>query len=351
MTRENSTEPLGIGAVVIGRNEGERLVRCLDSLVGHVDIIVYVDSGSCDDSVENARQREAQVVELDSSRGFTMARARNAGFRRLMEIAAELPLVQFVDGDCEIEAGWLEAGERALREHPGVAAVCGAQVERHPEASIYHRLAAIEWSGAPGDVEFCGGIVLMRADVLRQTGGYEEGMIAGEDPELCVRIRKLGYGLRRIDAPMMIHDIAMSRFSQWWRRTMRGGHAFAEQRAFHGSPPECLRRREVWSNWLWGLLLPVAVLVAVLPTAGWSLLGFLLYPVWVFRIARRRRKLGDSSVNAWLYGLFVMIGKIPMMLGQIRYWESRWLGKEPRLIEHKHASGSTGSSRGVQREP
>ena len=39
------------GAVVIGRNEGVRLRRCLLSLRAGVDYVVYVDSGSTDNSL------------------------------------------------------------------------------------------------------------------------------------------------------------------------------------------------------------------------------------------------------------------------------------------------------------
>jgi len=44
-----------IDAVVIGRNEGERLVACLASLGGEIRRAVYVDSGSTDGSVAAAR--------------------------------------------------------------------------------------------------------------------------------------------------------------------------------------------------------------------------------------------------------------------------------------------------------
>ena len=46
-----SLAPRDLGAVVIGRNEGARLERCLDSLQGTVACIVYADSGSEDGSV------------------------------------------------------------------------------------------------------------------------------------------------------------------------------------------------------------------------------------------------------------------------------------------------------------
>ena len=68
-----------IAVVVIGRNEGERLRQCLMSIDKGVAGIVYVDSGSTDQSIALAESLGAQVVELDASIPFTAARARNVG--------------------------------------------------------------------------------------------------------------------------------------------------------------------------------------------------------------------------------------------------------------------------------
>ena len=86
-----------VAAVVIGRNEGARLVASLASL-GGVGRVVYVDSGSTDNSLQAARVHGAQVVALDMSRPFTAARARNAGTAALDDPAPAF--VQFLDGDC-----------------------------------------------------------------------------------------------------------------------------------------------------------------------------------------------------------------------------------------------------------
>ena len=116
----------GVGVVVIGRNEGERLRRCLESVRGAAQAIVYVDSGSTDGSVALATGLGATVVALDMRRPFTAARARNEGMRRLQAIAPDLVFVQFVDGDCEMVAGWLPlaraASSKPSRRSPPSAA-------------------------------------------------------------------------------------------------------------------------------------------------------------------------------------------------------------------------------------
>ena len=47
-----------LGIVIIGRNEGDRLIRCIAS-VGDEALVIYVDSGSTDESVAAARSRSS----------------------------------------------------------------------------------------------------------------------------------------------------------------------------------------------------------------------------------------------------------------------------------------------------
>ena len=248
------------GVVVIGRNEGERLRRCLMSLP-RAGAIVYVDSGSTDGSVQLARHLGADVIELDMRVPFTAARARNAGFRRLREISPDIEYVQFVDGDCELIDGWLEDAISFLNAHADVGAVCGRRRERYPERSIYNWLCDREWDGPVGDVRDCGGDVMMRADALEAVGGYRDDLIAGEEPELCVRLRAADWRIWRLDRQMTLHDAAMTRFGQWWRRALRGGYAFAQGAYLHGSIARTLLLWESRRAWLWGIWLPLACLL------------------------------------------------------------------------------------------
>src|SRR5438270_7605806 len=84
-----------VGVVAIGRNEGERLRACLVSARRDCAAVVYVDSGSSDDSVALARPLGVHVVELDLSTPFTAARARNEGFARLQQVEPDRDFVQF----------------------------------------------------------------------------------------------------------------------------------------------------------------------------------------------------------------------------------------------------------------
>lgn len=322
------TVATGVGAVVIGRNEGQRLVACLASLAGSVDRVVYVDSGSTDDSIANARAVGATVVPLDLTRPFTAARARNEGFAALGPVA----YAQFVDGDCELRPDWIATARAFLDAHPDVAVACGRRRERAPEASVYNRLCDREWDTPVGEARACGGDSLMRAGAVVAVGGFRESLIAGEEPELCLRLRAKGWKIRRLDAEMTLHDAAITRLGQWWRRTRRAGFAFAEGAALHGAPPERHWVRETRRALIWGLALPVAALGIGLLFSPLGLLLLLAYPAQVVRMAARGG-IGDRA--AWEFAFFGVLGKFPEMLGVLEYRIGVLLGRRAGLIEYK----------------
>ncbi|MCE1114516.1 MULTISPECIES: glycosyltransferase family 2 protein [Pseudomonas] len=322
----------GIGVVVIGRNEGQRLQRCLASLGGCAERVVYVDSGSTDGSPALARGLGVEVLALDMTRPFTAARARNEGFACLQSLLPTLRYVQFVDGDCEVVAGWLQQACAFLDARAEVAVVCGRRRERYPQHSVYNLLCDLEWDTPVGEARACGGDALMRADAFRAVGGFRAGLIAGEEPELCVRLRGRGWKIWRLPEEMTLHDAAMTRFSQWWRRSLRAGYAFAEGAFLHGAPPERHWRRESHRAWLWGLGIPLVIVVACALLGGWGLLLLLVYPLQAMRLARRG---GRSVRENWLQAGFLVLGKFPEMVGQVRFLLNRFTAGKTVLIEYK----------------
>jgi GT2 family glycosyltransferase len=320
-----------VGVVAIGRNEGERLVRCFESLPGGVRDVVYVDSGSSDGSVEQARQRGVDVVELDRSRPFTAARGRNAGLRRLRERWPDLQFAQVVDGDCALAPGWLDAAVREMGSDPRLAVVCGRRRERYPRASIYNRLVDMEWDTPIGEAASSGGDALLRISALLEVGGYDDRLICGEEPEMCVRLRARGWRIRRIDHEMTLHDAAMARWSQWWKRAVRSGHAYAELGALH----QGARVREQRSILFWGGILPVIALVSAPATFGVGLALLLAYPAQIARVSMRRMARGDRLGHALLYGTSCVAAKAPELAGMAKYWWNRSRGRRSALIEYK----------------
>lgn len=342
--------PPAVGVVAIGRNEGDRLVRCLESVAGKADAVVYVDSNSTDASVGRAKSLGVEVVELDLSIPFTAARARNEGFARLQQILPGVEYVQMIDGDCEVVDGWLDTAAAALDDDETLGVVCGRRRERYPSASIYNGLTDMEWDTPVGVARSCGGDAMFRAAALTRVGGYDASVIAGEEPELCVRLRGAGWKVQRLDAEMTLHDADMHTFGQWWKRNVRAGHAYAQGAAMHGAPPEKHNVKQVKSITLWGIVLPALIVLLSLLSVVFSPFGLaafviaLGYLVLGFKVWRYRMKHGDASKESAIYAFFTVLGKLPNAVGAATYWKNHALGKQAKIIEYKGDSSEADES-------
>ena len=319
--------------VAIGRNEGERLPRCLASLAGCAEYLAYVDSGSSDGSVVLARSLGVEVVELDRAKPFTAARARNAGLERLLQLRPDLRYVFFVDGDCEVVHGWIDEAVEFLQSHADVAVVCGRRRERHPERSIYNRLLDIEWASAPaGETDACGGDALMRVAAFRKVGGFRPDLICGEEPELCARLRQAGWRIWLLARDMTVHDAAMYHLSQWWQRTVRVGYGYALFMRL-----DSVRHDPLWidrcrRSWLWSLGVPALAVVLSLPfgwAASWVLM---LYPLQVARLAIRGKRAARDN---WSRAVALVLGHFAELHGQLKFHLQRYRGAGSGLIEYK----------------
>ncbi len=328
-----------VGVIVIARNEGERLVCCLESLPRLDESVVVVDSGSTDGSVERARSMGVSVVELDMTRSFTAARARNEGFERLMVLRPNLKYVQFVDGDCVVQPAWIDEAVDYLERHPDYAVACGRRREQHPTASVYNQLTDYEWDYPVGDTTACGGDALIRSEVFRAVHGFNASLIAGEEPDLCLRIRQQGHLIRRLACEMTLHDAAIFEFSQWWKRTLRSGHAYAEVAMLHRAEPGRFWFKEVASIVLWGACVPLLILLSLVTSLCWSLVGLGLYCILGWKIYRYRVAYRGDKDAARLYALYCVLGKIAQAQGVVLLvWNRLIRGGESELIEYKGGS-------------
>lgn len=334
-----------VGIVVIGRNEGERLVRCLDALSLMGERVIYVDSGSADGSVEKAQRMGAQVIVLDDSLPYTAARSRNAGFEYLSIRFPQLRFVQFLDGDCEIAPGWLETSVQTLRAQDDLVMVCGRLRERFPGRSIYNLLCDMEWNTNVGESRSCGGNCMVRMSAFSEVSGFNSSLIAGEEPELCWRLIRAGGKIWRLPDEMATHDAALHSFGQWWRRQVRAGHAAAENVDLHGREDRGHYVREVASVLVYGGMVPiVAGVIAYASVLSSCILLVVSYLQLFFRVRAFRKSSGDSSYLANIYAAFTVLVKFPQILGLIVYvWRRKVLRSRPRLIEYKNA-GRLGAS-------
>jgi glycosyltransferase involved in cell wall biosynthesis len=332
MLMERRSSIAALGVVIIGRNEGERLVACLRSVAPLGLPMVYVDSASTDHSREVARAACAQVVELDLSSPFTAARARNEGAAALIRRAPSLRYVQFVDGDCEIVSGWIDKAKLVLDSRPEVVAVCGQRSERYPDRSFYNRLCNKEWNTPVGEALACGGDAMMRVAAFMAVGGFDDSMIAHEEPELCARLRNRKGIILRIDEPMTLHDANIMRFSQWWRRNVRAGFGYAQAAVRAPGYPKSeialLRRALIWS------LIPLPIAITLL--LGWSSIAialFLLYPLQFARLSLRERSMGYPL--AFKTAALSLIGKFAETLGAMKCGVDMLFGRRRGAILYR----------------
>jgi cellulose synthase/poly-beta-1,6-N-acetylglucosamine synthase-like glycosyltransferase len=331
-----------LSIVVIGRNEGQRLARCLESVAALRGFsgqkqIIYVDSASTDQSPGLARDLGAEVIVLDGE-NHSAAQGRNAGWR-----SARAPLVLFLDGDTVLHEDFPRQALDALAHDCTVAAVWGHRREIYPAHSIYNRLLDLDWIYATGESEFCGGDVVMRRGALEQVDGFDSALIAGEEPELCRRLRHCGYRIIHIDSPMTGHDLNITHFGQYWRRALRAGHAYAEiSTRFQGSSdPMWLResRGNLIRGGFW-----IASLIASVALLGFSPVPLMLWIGVLMALSCRsgwkaRWKAPSQPTLLLLYGIHSQLQQIPIFIGQLQFARNRKAGRQRRLFEYKEGSG------------
>lgn len=338
MTHDPAAPPVDLSVVVIGRNEGERLARCLRS-VDQADLdglrteLIYVDSGSTDGSLQTAASLGARALPLDDLAPCA-AKARNLGWR-----SARGGLILFLDGDTELEPGFVPAARAAL-DAPCVCAAWGHRRESRPEQSWLTRVLDLDWIYPPGPALYFGGDVLVRRAALEQADGFDPTLPAGEEPELCARLRRLGWTIEHLDVPMTRHDLAVRTVRAWARRAYRSGIAYAEvaQRMQALGDPmwQHEARRDAWH----GALYACAPLLALLAAWAWPLLLVLMGvggAAIVLRTAWRSRWKTADPVLALAYALHVHLQKIPSAAGQWAWWRARRRQQTLGLVDYKVA--------------
>lgn len=326
-----------MAAVVIGRNEGARLDESLRSVQAAGLPLVYVDSGSSDGSPACAAKLGIAVLELDSGRPFSAARARNEGLEQALRLWPEMQFVLFLDGDCVLDRGFPPAAAATFKKHEECAIVTGHLSELSPDASVYNRLCAIEWKSPAGRIDnfaALGGIMAARVSAVRAVGGFNEQVIAGEDSELGVRLALANHSVMKIDQPMATHDARMLRFGQWWKRSVRAGHALAQRYALNGRSRLHDCRRELRSTLFWGLGVPAATVLLLWPTRGLSLILLSGYALLGWRVTRYYRRSGLSAADSRLAARFMLYAKFANLVGVLRFWLNRLRGRF-RIIEYK----------------
>lgn len=309
-----------VGLVVIGRNEGARLERALRCGLDAGLPAVYADSASTDGSAERAEALGAVVVRLDPARPFGAARGRHEAFVRLLELHPGLEAVQFLDGDCELQPGWLDAGLAALRGDAKLGGVWGDRVEREPGSTLFHEQLELEWRVPDGPAAWFCGDAMLRPAAYIQSGGFDPLLVSGEESDLCVRLKREGWSLLKLPAPMSRHEAGEFGFSQWWRRAQRTGTSYAVATARHGGLAASYRSRKITRILLWAGAVPLLALAGAPFTAGASALLLSVYPALYWRARREGAAQGLSGRRRHVYALFTVLNRFPQLLGAAAYW-------------------------------
>jgi cellulose synthase/poly-beta-1,6-N-acetylglucosamine synthase-like glycosyltransferase len=326
-----------VSVVIIGRNEGERLQRCIASVQqahwGSLNYdIWYVDSRSTDDSLARAQALGVQTLVLPSG-PMCAAKARNLGWEE-----ADGEFILFLDGDTELHPDFVNHALRAL-DDSGLCAAWGHRRESNPQQSLYTRVLDLDWIYPPGITPYFGGDVLVRRIALAQVRGFDSTLNAGEEPELCARLRARGWKILHIDVPMTHHDLAVRSFKAYARRCYRSGIAYAEVTHRMQTLGDALWQREARRDLMHGLLYVTSPLLLALAFALHVLAGALLAALGMgllLRSAWRCRARADGNVLLTLqYALHSHVQKIPALFGQLAWKRAHARKQRLSLVDYK----------------
>ena len=314
-----------IDVIIIGINVQRYLGDCIASIRGadypqELLTITFVDGGSSDSSVTIGREAGVRVIELNDQYP-TPGRGRNAGL-----FAATAPFVQFMDADTLLDRDWFKTASGYFNDD--IVAVCGKRSERWPGKNNYHIIASVEWHYEQGPCRYFGGDFLARREPLVAEGGFDDLLIAGEEPDFSARLRRKGWIIWRIAAAMTLHDLNMTTFAQYWKRAYRSGHAYAEVGLHHVRTPEKLWARELTRVSLTALLPFLIFIIGILfchPLTGVLLaLAVALKPL--LRVPRTMNQYRIPFRIALLYALHAAFVVYPQFFGILRYLRTRWGG-------------------------
>lgn len=222
---------MNLSFIVIGRNEGWKLRRCLESVQhcirqnGYVrSEVLYVDSKSTDSSLDVA-------ASFPGVRAFQVTGAQNAAIARNIGAAESSgDVLFFIDGDMEIQADFLPLvySEEAGLTHPFVS---GNWINVHYASfDTETPLARMEKTGMRKDkYQFTvGGLFLIERSVWFDAGGMRTKYRRSQDWELAFRLAAKGvFLLRKKEILAHHHTISpMLDNKRAWFFVLNGGRYF-----------------------------------------------------------------------------------------------------------------------------
>ena len=343
-----------IDCILIGVNSAKTLGRCIESIrVGSYPAeklrICYADGGSTDESIAVAKRYAGVRVLALRPEYPTPGLGRNAGWK-----SGSAPLVQFLDSDTIVDPEWFRKAVGRMRD-ARFGAVIGFRRELHPEVSVYNWIGDLEWNGPVGESDCFGGDVLLRREALEATGGYDETLVGGEDPELSRRIIRAGWKIERIDAVMTRHDLAMTSVKQYLKRAYRSGYGFAAVRAREAKLGSDFWKADLRKIAIKGggfiaaeslamvtLLAARPSVISTLAAAALSMAGVpLLFSPRLFKVGKFMQENKLTRKEAKIYAWHCSAVVLPQLAGVARYYAGAIAG---RPLRNKRSALKTGLS-------
>jgi len=211
--------------VVIARNEEASIATCLESVLhtfeGRSYELIFVDSASTDNTVLIASRFPANVIRIPPTERLSPSLGRCTGAGH-----ARGKWIMFLDGDCTVNADWIDEAERTLTEQPDLGALAGERVQMLA-ASRSHAAAQYNYPYPDQDytaADFLSGSAVYTSKALDATGGFNPYLRSCEEAELGARLRKAGFRLLRLRSTMSWHSIKhpTETTSELLRRIKRG---------------------------------------------------------------------------------------------------------------------------------
>lgn len=239
-----------IRAIIVNYNTAKEVVACIDSLLNQRGVnldVVVVDNASTDNSLDVLRTYEEKITLIASPKNLGFAKANNLVFEQSQSdytfllnpdarLTDELALQQLIDSiDSNKAIGLLT---------PKILDESG----KHETLPRYtypgQKYTQRDFSQLRGDIAWVvGACMLMPSHVYQEVGGFDEGFfLYGEDADLCLRIRQVGYCIEQLSEVLVVHiGGASEKQAPSYDKTMRKQKALHHFYQQHYSKQEALR--------------------------------------------------------------------------------------------------------------
>ncbi len=210
--------------------------------------------------------------------------------------------------------------------------------------NLWRRLIDVAWDISAGNADYVGGDSLFRVEALKQCGGWPIELIAGEEPDTCFRCADLGWNCWRLPNEMTLHDIRMTRFGEYWKRSVRAGHAYVEValRRRHGHHGKSVK--QTISICVYATVLPVAMIVSGVIWWPLPIVLSLIYVRLGWSITRWSLNRGRPLDLSLLIAALTILGKFAGGIGILKYIRGRLSGTRTRIIEYKQTTDGTATA-------